>query len=151
MENLNQFFIDYGYYGMAMAAFLAGTFVPFSSEAVMVALLVTTRMDPSLTVASATVGNVAGTMANYYIGRTCSISTICKWLHLKEARLHKTSNYVERHGSWIALFTFLPAFGTAIAVALGILRTNAFKVMGYSTVGKLARYIMFAYTALAFK
>ena len=45
MDSLNQFFIEYGYIGMGMASFLAGTFVPFSSEAVMAALLVTSSLD----------------------------------------------------------------------------------------------------------
>ena len=57
MDSLNQFFIDYGYWGMGLASFLAGTFVPFSSEAVMGALLVTTGMDPMITVMSGTIGN----------------------------------------------------------------------------------------------
>lgn len=148
MDNLNQFFIEYGYWGMAMASFLAGTFVPFSSEVVMGVLLTTTGMDPMITIASGTAGNVAGTMVNYLIGRLCSISTVCRWLHIKERRLITTRNYVERKGSWIALFTFLPAFGTAIAVALGILRANIFGVALFSTIGKLTRYIIIAYSAL---
>lgn len=146
--NLNQFFIDYGYWGMAMASFLAGTFVPFSSEVVMGTLLVTTGMDPMLTIISGTIGNVAGTMANYLIGRCCDMSTVCHWLHIKEKRLISTRNYVERKGSWIALFTFLPAFGTAIAVALGILRANVLGVTMFSTIGKLTRYIIIAYSAI---
>ena len=33
-----QLLIDFGYWGMLVAAFLAGSFIPYSSEAVMVAL-----------------------------------------------------------------------------------------------------------------
>ena len=36
---LTSLLIDYGYWGMLVAAFLAGSFFPFSSEAVMLALL----------------------------------------------------------------------------------------------------------------
>ena len=64
MEELNSLFIEYGYAGMAMAAFLAGTFVPFSSEAVMAALLAMSNMDPWLTILWASVGNIAGSMFN---------------------------------------------------------------------------------------
>lgn len=148
MDNLNQFFIEYGYWGMAMASFLAGTFVPFSSEVVMGTLLVTTGMDPMLTIVSGTIGNVAGTMVNYLLGRICDISTVCRWFHIKQQRLLTTQHYVERKGSWIALFTFLPAFGTAIAVALGILRANPIGVALFSTIGKFTRYVIIAYSAL---
>jgi len=149
MDALNQFFIDYGYIGMALAAFLAGTFVPFNSEVVMAALIATTKMDPWITVISGTIGNVAGTVFNYYIGRIWDIQKISKWMHIKEKRLIKTKDYVEKRGSWIALFTFLPIFGSAIAIALGILRANVWGVTFFSFVGKFVRYILVALSALA--
>lgn len=149
MESLNQFFIEYGYFGMALAAFLAGTFVPFNSEVVMGALIATTSMDPWITVISGTIGNVAGTVVNYYIGRIWDIKTISKWMRIKEERIEKTKNYVEKKGSWMALFTFLPIFGSVIAIALGILRANVWGVTIYSFIGKCLRYIMVALTALA--
>lgn len=149
MEALNEFFIHYGYIGMALASFLAGTFVPFSSEAVMGALLATTSMSPTLTVFSGTVGNVLGSMFNYYIGRVGSVQQISKWMHIKEERLLLTQRYVERKGAWIAFFSFLPFFGTAISITLGILRANVMGVFFYSLAGKLIRYIMVAYSVVA--
>lgn len=149
MESLNEFFIQYGYLGMALASFLAGTFVPFSSEAVMGALLVTTGMDPWITIISGTVGNVAGTMFNYFIGRIWDVNKISKIMRIKEEKLLGTKRYVERKGSWIATFSFLPIVGSAIAIALGMLRANAWGVMLYSFIGKFVRYIMVAFSALA--
>jgi len=151
MDSLNQFFIEYGYMGMALASFLAGTFVPFSSEAVMGALLVTTGMDPMLTIISGTIGNVLGSMFNYFIGRIGSIEQISKWMHIKERRLRKTRDYVEKRGSWIAAFSFLPIFGTAISISLGILRANVWGVVFWSFIGKFTRYIIVAYSAIALR
>lgn len=149
MESLNDFFIQYGYIGMALASFLAGTFVPFSSEAVMGALLATTSMNPVMTVVSGTIGNVLGSMFNYFIGRIASVEQISRWMRVKQDRLLLTQRYVERKGSWIAFFSFLPFFGTAISISLGILRANVFGVFVYSLLGKLIRYIMVAYSVLA--
>ncbi|MCR5313947.1 MAG: VTT domain-containing protein [Bacteroidaceae bacterium] len=149
MESINEFFINYGYIGMAMAAFLAGTFVPFNSEVVLGTLIATTSMDITITVISATIGNVAGTIFNYYVGRIWDIKTISKKMRIKEKRLIKTKDYVEKKGSWVALFTFLPIFGSAIAIALGILRANVIGVTIYSFIGKLTRYIIVAFTTLA--
>lgn len=148
---MNEFFIQYGYFGMALASFLAGTFVPFSSEAVMGALLVTTGMDPWLTIVSGTIGNVLGSMFNYYIGRIWNIHQISRWMHVKETRLMKTQNYVANKGSWIATFSFLPFFGTCISIALGLLRANVWGVLLYSFVGKFGRYILVGLTAVAIK
>ena len=127
---------------MCLAAFLAGTFVPFNSEVVMAALIATTSMEPWITVISGTIGNVAGTIFNYYIGRIWDVQTISKWMRIKEKRLVKTKNYVENKGSWIAMFTFLPIFGSAIAIVLGILRANVWGVTFFSFIGKFSRYIL---------
>ena len=151
MDSLNQFFIEYGYFGMALASFLAGTFVPISSEAVMGALLVTTGMDPILTIISGTIGNVIGSVFNYYIGRIGSVEQISKWMHIKERRLIKTRDYVERKGSWIAAFSFLPVFGVAISISMGILRTSVWKVIFWSLVGKFLRYMIVGFSAVAMR
>lgn len=106
-------------------------------------LLATTGMDPVLTILSGTVGNVLGSLFNYFIGRIGSIEQISHWMHIKERRLRTTRDYVEKRGSWIAAFSFLPIFGTAISISLGILRANVWGVLVWSTIGKLLRYIIF--------
>ena len=106
-------------------------------------LLATTGMDPILTILSGTIGNVLGSMFNYFIGRIGSIEQISHWMRIKERRLRKTRDYVEKRGSWIAAFSFLPIFGTAISISLGILRANVWGVIFWSTIGKLLRYIIF--------
>lgn len=151
METLNDFFINYGYWGMALAAFLAGTFIPFSSEAVMGALLVSSGMDPMLTVLSGTLGNVAGSMVNYYIGTFASVETISKWLKVKEKRLNQAKSYVDKYGYWMGLLAWLPLLGSAISIALGILRANVLGVFLTTTAGKLGRYLVVAYSVMAIK
>jgi membrane protein YqaA with SNARE-associated domain len=149
MEGLNEFFINYGYLGMALASFLAGTFFPFSSEVVMGALLVATDMDTKWVVVSATIGNVAGSMVNYLIGRCAKPSTVARLFKIREDRMQKSQDYVEKYGSWTALFTFLPILGTAIAIALGVLRANPWLVFLFTTIGKFTRYIIIALSVTA--
>ncbi len=151
MESLNDFFIQYGYWGMAIASFLAGTFIPFSSEAVMGALLATSSMDPMLTIISGTAGNVSGSMVNYYIGSLGDPDKISKWFKIKERRLRQAQNYVEKHGSWMGFFAFLPILGTAISVALGMLRANVAGVFLSTLTGKFLRYLIVAYSVIALK
>ncbi len=149
MDTINEFFINYGYWGMALASFLAGTFFPFSSEAVMAALLVTTGMDPMATIASGTAGNVAGSMVNYYIGSFAKTETISRWFRIKQKRLDTAQRYVQRYGSWMGFFSFIPILGTAISIALGILKANVWGTFFSTFLGKFLRYIVVAYSVLA--
>ena len=55
METLTQFLIDWGYWGLFFSALIAGSIVPFSSEAVML-VLVHMGLDPVLCVVSAASG-----------------------------------------------------------------------------------------------
>ena len=60
--------IQFGPFGMFVAAFLAGSFFPFSSEAVMLALMAM-GVNPWELIIYGTAGNVLGSLFNYCIGR----------------------------------------------------------------------------------
>ena len=68
MDVLTHLLLDYGYWGMLLSAFLAGSFFPFSSEAVMLGLLAA-GLDPVLLLVYGSIGNVMGGMFNYGLGR----------------------------------------------------------------------------------
>lgn len=149
MEAFNEFFINYGYWGMGFAAFLAGSFIPFSSEAVMAALLATTSMNPILLLVAATIGNTAGSMFNYSLGLLGDAETVGRWLKVKPRRLDRAKRWVARYGGWMGFVTFLPVLGSAISIALGIMRANWLFVLATTLTGKTLRYILVAYTVLA--
>ena len=76
MDAIIEFLVSNGYWGMLIAAFIAGSFFPFSSEAVMVGLLAL-GLDPWSLVVYGTIGNWAGSMFNYGIGRLGKM----EWIH----------------------------------------------------------------------
>ena len=63
IEAIMTFLVSYGYMGMLIAAFLAASILPFSSEAVMVGLQAA-GLDPVALIAYGTIGNVLGSMFN---------------------------------------------------------------------------------------
>ena len=67
MDVILQFLIDWGYLGMFLSALIAGTVVPFSSEAVLIALI-GMGLNPIGCVLAATVGNMIGGMTCYWLG-----------------------------------------------------------------------------------
>ena len=146
---MSDFFIQFGYWGMGIAAFIAGSFLPFSSEAVMAALLAATDIDPVLTIVSATIGNVGGSMFNYYIARLVSKETVARWFKIKQERMDKAQEYVMKYGAWMGFFTFIPILGTAIALTLGLLRANQWLTLITTFLGKTLRYIFIAYVTLS--
>ena len=144
MDALIQLLIDYGYWGMLLAAFLAGSFFPFSSEAVMIALLAA-GLQPWPLVAYGTVGNVLGSVVNYGIGRMGRTEWIERYLHVSNERMEQAQRFMRGRGAWMGFFAFLPVLGSAITIALGLMRANPIITFTSITIGKLLRYVILVY------
>lgn len=138
------FFIQYGYVGLFLAAFLAATAIPFGSEFVFAALIVA-GLDPWLCVIVASIGNWLGGMTNYYLGRMGKLEWIEKYLKVKKEKIDKVHNWLMGKGASMAFFSFLPAVGTAIGIALGYMRANVYIVNITMFAGKFIRYAVLAY------
>lgn len=137
---------QYGYWGMLIAAFLAGSFVPFNSELVMLGLYAAGLRGPELVVYG-TIGNSAGSMFNYCIGRLGKLEWIERYLHVKKEAIDRAQRFVAGRGSWIGFFAFLPILGSAISIALGLMRANAWITALSVTIGKALRYVIIMYGA----
>ena len=138
--------IDYGYWGMLLAAFLAGSFLPFSSEAVMVALQAA-GLDPWGLIIYGTIGNVLGGMLNYGVGRMGKTEWIEKYLHVKKKDLDRAMRFMAGHGAWMGFFAFVPILGSAITIVLGLMRANITISFISITIGKFLRYVLLIYGA----
>jgi len=149
MDFLIEFLINYGYWGMLMSAFLAGSFLPFSSEAVMLGLLAA-GLDGWQLIIFGTVGNVAGGMFNYAIGRMGRLDWIEKYLHVKKKDLDRAQRFMAGHGAWMGFFAFLPILGSAITILLGLMRSNIPISVTSITIGKFLRYVLLVYGARLF-
>ena len=129
---------------MMIAAFMAGTVFPFNSELIMLGLAAT-GLDAGKLIIGGTIGNTAGGMTNYALGLLGKTEWLVKYFHIKEERLDKVQVFVKKYGPWMAIFSFLPAFGSVICIALGMLRANPWLTLIAMTLGKGIRYILFAF------
>ncbi len=143
MEVITQFLLDYGYWGMLLSAFLAGSVFPFSSEAVMLGLLAA-GLHPVSLVIYATIGNVGGGLFNYWIGHFGRLDWIEKYLKVKQKDMDRAERFMAGHGAWMGFFAFLPLIGEAITVLLGYMRANLPISIISMTIGKALRYVMLA-------
>ena len=136
--------VDYGPIGMLIASFIAGSVFPFSSEAVMLAMLAV-GVDPWELVITASIGNVAGSMFNYGVGRLGRLDWIEKYLHVKKESLDRAQRFMGGHGAWMGFFAFLPILGSAISILLGLMRANIIITLISITLGKVMRYLIIAW------
>jgi membrane protein YqaA with SNARE-associated domain len=122
---------------LAVAAFLAATFVPLSSEVVLVAVL---KLHPDLhwtAIGLATLCNTLGGMTTYLIGRFLAtkkplqeIGTVSKW------------------GPAALVFAWAPFVGDALSLAAGWLRINWIAAAAFQAAGRFARYWVVAQGAM---
>src|SRR5512134_3312170 len=116
------------------ASFIAATLVPLSSEAVLFGYLKLHPEHAALAVALATLGNTAGGMTSYLIGRLLPQKALdsraLAWLH--------------RYGAPATFFAWLPLAGDALCVAAGWLRVHWLAALGFMAAGRLARYLLVA-------
>lgn len=144
MDALYDILMQYGYWGMFLSAFIAGSFFPFSSEAIMAGLSAAgLEMQPLIIYGTA--GNVLGGMFNYCVGRMGRPEWIEKYLHVKQESLDKAERFMAGRGAWMGFFAFLPIIGSAITILLGLMRANILISFVSITIGKFLRYLLWLY------
>ena len=139
VDTLVQLLTDWGYVGLFLSALLAGSIVPFSSELVLAAL-VQLGLSPLGCLLAAALGNTAGGMTCYYIGRLGRTDWIEKYLKVKPDQLARARRFLQGRGALMGFFAFLPFIGEAIAIALGLMRSNVAITSLSMLTGKLMPY-----------
>ncbi len=136
--------LTWGPAGMFVAAFLAGSFFPFSSEVVMLGLL-GAGADADGLLWWGTAGNTLGSLFNYGVGTLGREDWITRYAKVPPDKLERGKRYVQRYGPWAGLLAWIPLLGSVVTVALGYLRVNVFTSMLTITAGKFARYYLLVY------
>lgn len=144
MSWIIDFLMSWGYWGMLVSAFLAGSFFPFSSEVVMSGLQAA-GLEPIQLVLYGSIGNVLGSMFNYGVGRMGKLEWIEKYLHVKKESLDKAQYFMADRGARMGFFAFLPLLGSAITIVLGLTRANIVISVISITIGKVLRYVLLVY------
>lgn len=119
--------------GLLGASFVAATLFPLPSEAALYAYLQANPDRAALAVAVASVGNTAGGMTSYVIGR------------FVPPRDFKGIVWVKRFGAPVTFFAWLPIVGDALCVAAGWLRIRWWAALLFMAAGRLSRYIVVAW------
>ena len=143
IEQLMQILQDWGYAGAFVAALLAGSIVPFSSEIVLAELL-QAGLSPVWLIIWTTAGNTLGGMTCYWIGTLGKMEWITKYLKVSEDKVDRMHRFLQGRGASMAIFSCLPYIGETIAICLGLMRSNWAATAVFMLIGKLLRYIIVA-------
>jgi len=144
MEGLS----DYGLWGLGIAAFLAATILPLSSELVLSALLLSGESSFAV-LAVATLGNVLGSLLNYLLGRWGADSILHRWLKLSTTQIDRAKTQFNRYGLWSLLFAWLPIIGDPLTFIAGIMKVKLWLFLLLVTLGKFGRYWVLSQLVLA--
>jgi membrane protein YqaA with SNARE-associated domain len=130
-----------GLAGLVVASFVAATIVPLSSEAALFAYLKLHPDHALAAIALATLGNTAGGMTTYLLGRLLPERTRARLAPRALAAL-------ARWGSPATFFAWLPFVGDGLCLAAGWLRIAWPAALVFMAAGRLARYLAVAQGAL---
>jgi len=134
LHNLQGFFTEEAsLWSLLLGSFVAATLIPISSEVMLFAVL---RLHPELfwpALAVATLGNSAGGMVSYAMGRFIP--------HRRELRYEAQ---LKRHGASLLLLAWVPLVGDAFCIGAGWLRLAPLPCLLYMALGKGARYMVVA-------
>ncbi|MBO5788191.1 MAG: DedA family protein [Bacteroidaceae bacterium] len=146
-ELIIEFLKDYGYLGMGVMAFLAGTVVPIASEVLLVFFLGAGLNAVSLTLC-ATLGNVIGGITCFMFGYLAKKERVQSFFRIPDKRMKRADRLIAKYGYWTAFFSFVPAIGEVVLIVLGIMRVSRVKVFVVMAIGKLLRYSLITASAL---
>ncbi|AOF80716.1 hypothetical protein BSY238_1633 [Methyloversatilis sp. RAC08] len=119
--------------GLFIVSFLSATILPGGSEPLFMAVVTAHPEQREAAVLLATVGNTAGGMASYWMGRL-----------IPGRALPERLEFVRRHGTPVLLLSWTPFIGDALCVAAGWLRLPPWRSALMMSLGKGARYVALA-------
>lgn len=137
------------YGGLGTSAFLAATLLPGSSEVLLTSLAITGSGDPALLLGVATIGNVMGSLANWFCGRFLSRFRNRPWFPVLPRRYEQAVAWYARYGRWSLLFAWVPIIGDPLTVVAGALSVPLGPFLVLVTIGKFTRYGVVLAIALA--
>ena len=126
-------------------SFLAATILPFSSELSLAGLISTSNFNNSLLLIAASLGNVLGSVVNWFIGFYLRNFTSKKLFFFNEIQITRSSKWFEKFGKWSLLLAWVPILGDPLTLVAGLLRVRFLDFIILVAIGKVSRYLVVLY------
>lgn len=119
-------------------SFAAATVVPLSSE-VPLGVVVRSTGDWVVPVLVATAGNTLGACTTYWLARG-AVTLVSP----RSERARRASGLLARYGAPSMLLSWVPLIGDVLVLLAGAARMPLWRFVGWTAVGKAARYVVVA-------
>ena len=129
------------YLTLFISAFAAATILPAQSEAL---LAYQASLNPSCTallIAVATIGNVLGSIVNWWLGRLAKKFKNKSWFPVNEDKLLRGEQFYRKYGRFSLLLSWVPFIGDPITIVAGILREPLWSFVTLVSIAKCSRYL----------
>ena len=133
------------YFKLFLISFLAATVLPLSSEIVLTTMLLTNFFEKNLLLVFASLGNILGSVFNWYLGKKINLYKNKKWFPVSEEQLKKSQYYFNKYGLWSLLIAWVPIIGDPITLLAGVLNVRLSIFLFLVSISKISRYVFILY------
>ena len=131
-----------------LISFAAATIFPLGSEGLLL-YDISIGLNIYLIVIFATLGNVLGSILNYWIGYKGEEYLENKKT-IKKEKIIKIKSYFDKYGGYSLLLSWVPIIGDPITVVAGVLKYNFKKFILIVLIAKFGRYLSISLAYLYF-
>ena len=123
-----------------LASFFSATILPGHSELALTALILKNH-SIFLLIIFASLGNILGSLVNWYLGFELEKFKDKKWFPITKLQMNNASSLFIKYGKWSLLLSWLPFIGDPLTLVAGVLRMPIFSFIVIVSIAKVFRYI----------
>ena len=90
----------------------------------------------------ATIGNVLGSIVNWWLGRLAEKVKNKSWFPVSEDKFLQGEQYYRKYGRFSLLLSWVPFIGDPITIMAGIMREPLWSFVTLVTIAKCSRYLL---------
>ncbi len=136
------------YISLFTVAFMVATIVPFGSEMYFVTLLSINKYNNLLLLIAASIGNVLGSVFNWFCGYYVNYFINKSWFPIKKDKIVKGTEIFNKYGKWSLLLSWVPFIGDPITFVAGTLRFSLVPFLILVSIGKVGRYLVIYFSII---
>jgi membrane protein YqaA with SNARE-associated domain len=89
----------------------------------------------------ASVGNILGSIVNWFLGRFFAHFEDRRWFPVKRKQMAKAESWYHRYGRWTLLLSWLPIVGDPLTIVAGVMREPLRVFVPLVALAKTGRYL----------
>lgn len=129
------------YGSLFLIALASATVIPSQSEGALAALLIMKTYPVPFLLLAASVGNILGSVINWFLGRYIETFRHRKWFPFKKKAIDKAERFYARYGKWTLLLSWVPVIGDPLTMIGGMMRVPLHIFLAIVAPAKICRYL----------